>query len=265
MVTDFRTIGKLQREKIEELETMISAERTAEREHKRAMFAKAFDHLNYEGLFVQFREDGIKLDRANREWGFVDVTINDRWHRDSKSYDVRFSASSFSGYTSNENEDNHADYVKMTVVAGQAIEIMKTLIPEYSALEAKYLEMQNRLYSEKRVYTNELQYLLDKAEHQNEKEILDLLQSEYDLSPIIREGYNAATIYTGYGDNTEFANGLKITKISGKSVLVEGTRGWSDGTKHYNEFRIKKAELIELVLDVERAKKENVKGSETSS
>ena len=241
------TVGVPQREAIAELEVRIDELKANENHQKAGLIeANIADLFKFDGIVTKGSASGIEFSLDGR-WSFADAYINDRWSRDEKEFDVRYTLGSLSGYSS--NEEKTAENLAKAQVYGALPQIIlqfEGILDEYARIDAEYTKERYALYQEKRQLQDELNALLSIAAKKNEDEILEILAEGIDMKPFIAEGHNSKQFYTGYGDNTEYFQFMKLEKVAIKSITVTDTRVWSDGSIHTTEpRRFKKEDLFD--------------------
>ena len=242
---NLKNVGAPHQEKITDLEIEIQDVKEREDFAKLGLLeANVMDNIPpIDGVKASTTRNGVEFTLEESNWSFIDVYVNDSWGRDEKTYDVRYSVGSCSGYTS--NEDLSKNIAKMLTIGAlpRVISQMCTILNQWKEIEQAYLEEKNALYAKKRQLSEELEMLRANANKKNEKILLERLAEGWDLTD---EDGSRIRIYTGYGDNYEYVGKITLVKAATKSLTISDTRVWSDGSVHVCEpVRFKKEDILD--------------------
>ena len=244
-ITDYNNVGKLHRTKIAELKDAIRDLKVKEKAEKYNLVQTVIDELNPSLVTIKNEDGRICIYKGDSRWSNSDVYIGDNFNNfgEKKTYSVRHSIQSNSGYSDKEQDEQdfnaHVEIVNLIASAKRGLAL---LIDDFAAIEAEYEADRNVLYTEKRQFNFELDTLIELAKTANEKIYLNLLTEGFSF---INADGGKTRVYTGYGDDYENLGNVKLLKNSVKSVLLENENIWMDGTSHPQEFRYKKEDLFE--------------------
>ena len=249
---DYNTVGEPQREWLDNLRAKMEELDEQKQKNIESLIAPVIDAVElHPSITIKHGKENIGFFIDDSTWATANIYLYERFSEES--IEPEFSISSF-------RSNNFVSIEKHSAVMSAANDIFRNLEPALDQINADnkiYYEMKGNLYDQMREIRQELNYLIDIAKKKNTVDLIKELEKGIDLTPFVPEGRIQYTLYTGYGDNYEIVNNIKLVKKSGKSVLLEGTRLWSDGDVTTKEFRVKTEGLLEDLI-IETRKLEEV-------